>query len=54
MEEVAQVVREWIARAESDVRAAEAILSLPENCPYETVAFHAQQCAEKYPKAELI
>jgi HEPN domain-containing protein/predicted nucleotidyltransferase len=54
MEEVAQVVREWIARAESDLRAAEAILTLPENCPYETVAFHAQQCAEKYLKAVLI
>jgi HEPN domain-containing protein len=26
----------------------------PEVCPYDTVCFHAQQCAEKYIKALLI
>jgi uncharacterized protein len=54
MDEVIQVVREWVARAESDLRAAEHLLTMRDDCPFETVAFHAQQCAEKYLKALLI
>jgi len=28
-------------------------LMLDENCPYDTICFHAQQCVEKYLKALL-
>jgi len=27
---------------------------MPENCPYGTICFHAQQCVEKYIKALLV
>ena len=52
--EVAQVVRQWVERAEEDLVNAEHTLTLEENCPVGTVCFHAQQCAEKYLKALLI
>ncbi len=43
----------WLARADEDVRAAEALLALasPEVDP---AAFHCQQAAEKMAKAMLI
>jgi HEPN domain-containing protein len=44
----------WVERAEHDLRAAEYTLTLEEDCPFDTVCFHAQQCAEKYLKALLI
>lgn len=33
---------------------AEHTLTLMDNCPYDTVCFHAQQCAEKYLKSLLV
>lgn len=47
------LVRQWVEKAEEDLRTAEHTLTLKENCPYGTVCFHAQQCAEKYLKALL-
>lgn len=48
------LVRQWIERAEHDLTNAEHALSLPEEkCPFDTICFHAQQCAEKYLKALL-
>ena len=47
-------VRQWVARAENDLRNAEHTLTLQDNCPFDTVCFHAQQCAEKYLKALLV
>ena len=29
-------------------------MTLAENCPYDTVSYHCQQCVEKYLKALLI
>ena len=41
--------------AEGDLRSAVNALELgDEDCPFETVGFHAQQCAEKYLKALLM
>jgi len=47
-------VRQWIEKAEHDIRNAEYTLTLKKNCPFDTVCFHAQQCAEKYLKALLV
>jgi HEPN domain-containing protein len=48
------LVRQWIAKAEEDLKNAEHTLTLVEDCPFSTVCFHAQQCVEKYLKALLI
>ncbi len=48
------VVREWVAKAESDLRAAALLLEAREKLPTDAVCFHAQQCAEKYMKALLV
>lgn len=45
---IAKVVREWVAKAESDFRNATYALTMPGNWPADTVCFHAQQCVEKY------
>jgi len=47
-------VRRWIERAENDFRNAEYVLTLKEHCPFDTIAYHCHQCAEKYLKANLI
>jgi len=52
--ELIHVVRQWIYKADNDLLTAEHILTLRENCPFEAVCFHAQQCAEKYLKALLV
>jgi len=46
-----RVVAEWVRKAENDIRNAEYTLTMGEDCPYDTVCFHAQQCVEKYLKA---
>ncbi len=48
------VTREWVARAESDLRAAVYLLEPRIERPTEAICFHAQQCAEKYVKALLV
>jgi HEPN domain-containing protein len=48
------VVREWVAKAESDLLTATHTLKLGNRCPTGAVCFHAQQCAEKYFKALLV
>lgn len=47
------VVRQWVVKAENDLKNAEHTLTMGEDCPLDTVCFHAQQCAEKYIKALL-
>ncbi len=49
-----KAVREWVQKAENDLINAEHTLTLKERCPYDTICFHAQQCAEKYLKALLV
>lgn len=47
------LLRQWVEKAEHDLLTAEHTLKLKRNCPFDTVCFHAQQCAEKYLKALL-
>ena len=51
---VIAVTREWVTKAESDLRAAVYLLDPRVEQPTEAVCFHAQQCAEKYVKALLV
>jgi HEPN domain-containing protein len=51
---VVVVIREWLAKADNDLTTAAHTLTLRENCPTDTVCFHAQQCVEKYIKALLV
>ncbi len=47
-------IQRWVEKAENDLRNAEYVMNLAEDCPNDTVCFHCQQCAEKYLKALLI
>jgi HEPN domain-containing protein len=49
---VQQLVNQWIARAQADLAAAEA-LAVHESGLWSIVAFHCQQSAEKFIKAAL-
>lgn len=53
-EEQVVVVREWVMKAENDLKNAAHTLKLGKDCPTDTVCFHAQQCVEKYLKALLV
>ena len=53
-DELVAIVREWIMKAENDMRTATHTLTLEKDCPTDTVCFHAQQCVEKYLKALLV
>jgi HEPN domain-containing protein len=55
-EEVRRKVQKWVAFADEDLRFAQTGMSLPGREPpaYRLVAYHAQQCAEKYLKAYLV
>jgi HEPN domain-containing protein len=53
-EKVLAVVREWVTKAENDLKNAAHTIKLEEQCPTDTVCFHAQQCVEKYLKAVLV
>ncbi len=48
------IIREWVAKAENDLKNAVHTLTMGQDCPTDTVAFHAQQCVEKYLKAILL
>ncbi|MCR4315481.1 MAG: HEPN domain-containing protein [Planctomycetes bacterium] len=52
--EVLDVVREWIEKAESDVTIASRVLKMRDKSLADNVGFHIQQCLEKYIKALLI
>ncbi|MFQ5705633.1 MAG: HEPN domain-containing protein [Gemmatimonadales bacterium] len=53
-ERIAEVVREWVEKAENDLKNAAHTVKMDEGCPTDTVCFHAQQCVEKYLKAFLV
>jgi len=48
------VAREWLAKADNDLKTAAHTLKLGADCPTDTVCFHARQCVEKCLKAGLI
>jgi len=49
-----EVVGGWVEKAENDLKIATLALGAGEECPADTVAFHAQQCMEKYLKAYIV
>jgi HEPN domain-containing protein len=52
--EVTAIVRGWMEKAENDLRTAEYVLGMEQDCPTDTVCLHCQQSAEKYLKALLV
>ncbi len=52
--DLATIVLQWVARAENDYLNAEYVITMKDACPYDTVAFHAHQCAEKYIKCLML
>lgn len=53
-DEILFVVRQWVQKAENDLKNATHTLKLGADGPTDTVCFHAQQCVEKYLKALLV
>jgi HEPN domain-containing protein len=53
-EDLFERVKHWIELAEEDLHVAKYSLTMSSNVPYRIIAFHAQQCAEKYIKALLV
>lgn len=53
-DKTAIVAREWVTKADNDLKTAAHTLKLGDKCPADTVCFHAQQCVEKYIKAFLV
>ena len=51
--EVLREIHRWVEKSEHDFTTAEYMLTLLEGCPFDTICFHAQQCAEKYLKGFL-
>jgi len=54
IEKVITVVSEWVKKAENDLKNAAYTLEMDDECPTDTVCFHAQQVVEKYLKALLV
>jgi HEPN domain-containing protein len=52
--EIQNSVNTWIAFAEEDLCMAKYTITMENDIPYRLIAFHAQQCAEKYLKAYLV
>lgn len=53
-EEVLKKVNQWITFADDDLQLARHGLTIPTKAPFRLIAFHAQQCVEKYLKALLV
>jgi HEPN domain-containing protein len=54
-EEIFRKVRQWVEHADEDLRLATYALNMRGKKPtYRLVAYHAQQCAEKYLKGYLV
>lgn len=51
---ILEKVRQWLAYADEDLGVARHGFSMPATPPCRVIAFHAQQCAEKYVKAYLV
>ena len=52
--EVIIKVKKWTNYAEEDLRIAKYSLTMESSCSFRLIAYHAQQCAEKYLKAFLV
>ncbi|MGD2091688.1 MAG: HEPN domain-containing protein [Candidatus Aminicenantes bacterium] len=52
--ELVKKARKWASYAEQDLRLAKHGLTISSSCPYRLIAYHAQQCAEKYLKVRKV
>jgi HEPN domain-containing protein len=52
--EIQKKVIQWLEYGDEDLRLARHGLTLTSGVPYRLIAYHAQQCAEKYLKAFLV
>ena len=52
--ELEEQVFKWVEVAEEDLILAKHAFTLESNIPYRLIAYHAQQCSEKYLKAFLV
>jgi HEPN domain-containing protein len=52
--EILKKVMQWLVLADEDLNLASHALGLGVRSPYRLIAYHAQQCAEKYLKAFLV
>lgn len=52
--EIFRKVKQWMTYGDEDLRLARHALTLLSGCPYRLIAYHAQQCTEKYLKAYLV
>ncbi len=52
--EILKKVMQWLILADEDLNLASHALGLGAKSPYRLIAYHAQQCAEKYLKAFLV
>jgi HEPN domain-containing protein len=53
-QEIEEKTHIWISYADEDLSTAQVGLTLTTSIPYRIIAFHSQQCVEKYLKAYLI
>jgi HEPN domain-containing protein len=55
-EQILHKVKQWFVHGDEDIRLAVHAMTMQgeEEPPYRLVAYHAQQCAEKYLKAFLV
>lgn len=53
-EEVRRKVTQWLEYGDEDLLLARHGLTLPAEPPFRLIAYHAQQCAEKYLKGYLV
>ena len=44
-----KVVKQWVKQAKEDLRLAKHAFTLSSGVPFNLIAYHAQQCAEKWP-----
>ena len=52
--EILHKIKQWAVYGDEDLALASHALTLSTKCPYRLIAYHAQQCAEKYLKAYLV
>jgi HEPN domain-containing protein len=52
--EIIKKVLQWLVFADEDLELASNALNNNDNGPYRLIAYHCQQCAEKYLKAYLV
>ncbi len=52
--ETTKIISQWVEHAEQDMQIAKHAFKLKSSAPYKLIAYHAQQCAEKYLKAYLV